>query len=539
VDCGSGGGSGSGTVNSGGATQLAMYSGSGTAVSGDTALTDNGSTLNYSGSGGITATTGTFTGNLTVNGQLQVAGPWVVSSPIPGTTMGPAGTGTSSLGISSDGNFYVSANGGAPQKVATATTSSYFSNLFQEDANDLGEYNATTPQAFHVYSSYTGPSTWQRTSLGFDATDNLAVVKSENSTSSSAPGLGFWIGSSVRWAIDSTSTLKPFANNAINLGTTTLAPQTVYAATSFDTLTQGRENFELCNDATTGTALNFLAVYNGASPGCAVKAGATNTDGVIGVVSNGSGMSGNAVITYRGYVPCSFDGSTVAGDFVVASVTNPGDCHDAGAMRPSGMQVIGRVESTNSGAGTYGIRASLDAPLSTTMSPTAAPWITVNHMSNATVFSSSANKAAFFGVVLPFVKTTSQVTYFVGTADTTNTSANYDLGIYAGTSGGTCTLQAHTGPIAASTSMTAGWHTVNWTSAATLNPGRYYLAVTSAATSSTAVLHGDNAGFTFAGGGSAGSVGNVAVTAGGTLDATRTCPVDSASEAVVPGFLVN
>jgi hypothetical protein len=539
ADCGSGGG-GSGTVNNGGATQLAMYSGNGTAVSGDSALTDTGTTLSYSGSGGISAASGTFSGNLTVNGQLQVAGPWLVSSPIPGTAMAAAGTGTSSLGISNDGNFYVSSNGGSPQKLATAATSSYFSNLFQEDANDLGEYNGTTPQSLRVYSSYMSPSTWQRTSMGFDATDNLAVVRSENSSSSSAPGLGFWIGSSVRWAIDSTSTLKPFANNSINLGSTTFAPQTVYAATSFDTLTQGRQNFELCNDGTAGTSLNFLAVYNGASPACAVKAGALNTDGVIGIVSNGSGTSGNAVITYRGYVQCSFDGSTVAGDYVVPSTTNAGDCHDAGTTRPSGVQVLGRVESTNTGVGTYGIRAALDAPVSVTgVNSTAVPWITVNHMSNATMFSSSANKAAFFGVVLPFVKTTGQVTYYVGTADTTNTSANYDIGIYSGTSGGSCVLQAHTGPVAASTSMTAGWHTVSWVSSVTLNPGRYYLAVTSAATSNTAVLHGDTAGFTFAGGGSAASVGNVSVTAGGTLDATRTCPVDSASEAVIPGFLVN
>ena len=377
--------------------------------------------------------------------------------------------------------------------------------------------------------------------MGFDVADNLAVLRSENSTPSSAPGLGFWIGSSVRWAIDATSTLKPFANNAINLGSTSFAPQTVYAATSFDTLTQGRQNFELCNDSGTGTLLNFLAKYNGANPACAVKAGATDTDGVIGVVSNGSGTSGNAVITYRGFVQCSFDGSTVAGDYVVASVTNAGDCHDAGAARPTGVQVIGRAESTNSGAGTYGIRSMLDSPVNATVPNTnAAPWITVNHMSNATVFSSSANKAAFFGVVLPFVKTTGQVTYFVGTADTTNASSNYDIGIYSGTAGGACTLQAHTGPIAASTSMTAGWHTVSWTGGGvTLNPGRYYLAVTSAATSSTAVLHGDNAGFTFAGGGSVGSVGNVSVTAGGTLDASRTCPNDSPSEAVIPGLMVN
>ena len=130
-------------VNSGTASQLALYSGTGAAVSGDSGLTDNGTTLNYQGIGGISAASGTFSGNLTVNGQLQVAGPWMVSTPIPGTPMAAAGAGTSSLGISNDGNFYISANAGTPQKVATSATSSFFSNLLQEDANTLGEVNGT------------------------------------------------------------------------------------------------------------------------------------------------------------------------------------------------------------------------------------------------------------------------------------------------------------------------------------------------------------------------------------------------------------
>ena len=43
--------------------------------------------------------------------------------------------------------------------------------------------------------------------------------------------------------------------------------------------------------------------------------------------------------------------ATTAGDFVVASTSNAGDCHDAGATRPAGVQVLGRVESTNSSRG--------------------------------------------------------------------------------------------------------------------------------------------------------------------------------------------
>ncbi|HXJ90785.1 MAG TPA: hypothetical protein VMS18_28505 [Candidatus Binatia bacterium] len=131
--CGGGSGGGSGIVNSGNASQIAMYSASGAAVSGDSALTDTGTTLNYSGSGGISASggtfsggvsgsTGTFSGNLSVGGQLIVTGPWLVNSPIPTAGMGAGTTGTSSLGISNDGNFYISANAGTPSQVQTAAS---------------------------------------------------------------------------------------------------------------------------------------------------------------------------------------------------------------------------------------------------------------------------------------------------------------------------------------------------------------------------------------------------------------------------------
>jgi len=136
-----------------------------------------------------------------VNGQLLVAGPWMVSSPIPGTAMAAAGTGTSALGVSNDGNFYVSANGGTPQKVATSATSSFFSNLTQEDANDLGEFNGTNPQGLRVYGTYTNSSNYERTGLGWDATDGYFVLKNENAGTGSQRGIGFWIGSGVRWGL--------------------------------------------------------------------------------------------------------------------------------------------------------------------------------------------------------------------------------------------------------------------------------------------------------------------------------------------------
>jgi hypothetical protein len=529
----------------------------------------------------FSAVGGTFSGNVSIGGQLSVAGPWTVSSPIPGTAMGAASTGTSALGISSDGNFYVSANGGTPQQLSTSATSSFFSNLTQEDANSLGEFNGTNPQNFRAYSSYTNSSTWQRTSMGFDVTDNLAVLRSENSSSGSAPGLGFWIGSSVRWAIDSTSTLKPFLNNSINIGTTTLAPQTVYAATTFDSLTQGRLNFELCNDSSTGTSLNFLAKYNSAAPACVVKAGTSDTDGLLGIVSNGSGTTGNAVITYRGYVQCSFDGSTVAGDFVVASTSNAGDCHDGGGTRPAGVQVLGRVESTNTGIGTYAVRMALDSPAGapiaspaftgTPTAPTASfgtnstqlattalvasgyasGFLTEPIAGNAGVLpSSSANKALLWGLMLTVPVSTSKIMYTVGSnADNTATN-NYDVGLY--NSAGTLVLNLSAGSFHGSSFAAAiGPVTVSWQQGTTLlPPGKYYLAYYSSLTSAPPTLSSPSAtAVTFykgeAGGtGTCGSTqgsGGFSITprSGGILPSSITPPADSPSSgACIPAALI-
>ena len=315
-------------------------------------------------------------GTVTVNGQLQVAGPWMVSSPIPGTAMAAAGAGTSALGISNDGNFYISSNAGTPQKVATTATSSFFSNLFQEDANDLGEYNGTTPQNLHVYSSYTNASTWQRTSLGYDATDNYAVVKSENSTSGAAPGLGFWVNSGLKWVVDASSNFKPWTDQAYNVGSfnstgsgSGLRPGTVYVAgnstsgSGFELGKFANESYELCNDATNGTAINGLAMLT--TGGCAAKPASALVSGAIGIVIANAGTSGVVTLARAGSVYCSFDGSaTVIGDYVVPSSTANGGfyplCHDAGATRPTGTQILGRVLQASSGSAT--VQMFLDMP---------------------------------------------------------------------------------------------------------------------------------------------------------------------------------
>jgi hypothetical protein len=536
------GGGGSGTVNSGTAAQVAMYAANGAAVSGDSALTDSGSTLTYTGSNGIAAASGAFSGNVTVNGQLLVAGPWMVSSPIPGTAMAGAGAGTSALGISNDGNFYISANAGSPQKIATTGTSSFFSNLFQEDANDLGEYNGTTAQNLHVYSSYTNSSTWQRTSLGYDTTDGYAVVRSENSTSGAAPGLGFWVNSGLKWVIDASSNFKPWTDQAYNVGSfnatgsgSGLRPGTVYAAgnsasgSGFELGKFANQSYELCNDTTNGTVVNGLAVLTTA--GCAVKPSSALVSGAIGIVIANAGASGVATIARMGSAYCSFDGTaTVVGDYVVPSNTANLSfyplCHDAGATQPTGTQVLGRVLQASSGSTT--VQMFLDMPGSSVSSSAsyAIPWFTTNTTGTAISFSSTANKAELWGVVLTFPLATTQVTYYVSTAD--NTTNTYDIGVL-NSSGN---IVAHIGNTAGTTfAASTGWKTLNWAASATLQPGKYYLAITSSCTSSCAQVYGgSSAGFTFLGGSSGTSE---SVTAGGTLNSGITIPADNPTEATI------
>jgi len=233
-------------------------------------------------------------------------------------------------------------------------------NVFNPDANTLEEYNGTNPQILRVYATRTDASNYERIGSKWDNADGYFALASENAGTGAQRGIAFLIGSSVRWAVDTTSTFKPFTDNSFNIGSATLRPKTIYAGTSFDISGSGAFTFEPCNDNTTGTSLNFLAKYNGAGSSCAVKAGTSDTDGVIGVVTAAAGTSGNAVVAYRGYAQCSFDGGTTGGDYVVASASNAGDCHDAGATRPVGTQVIGRALSTNASAGTYSVFMSLE-----------------------------------------------------------------------------------------------------------------------------------------------------------------------------------
>ena len=227
-----------------------------------------------------------FATGIAANGNANCSTPNIVQLPETTPPSGIPNWGVFWFDSTKHAPFFIDNSGQAVQLGLT--------NLFNSDpggdaADNLEERNGTNPQNLRVYSSYT-TSAWQRTALGYDATDNYAVVKSENATSASALGLGFWIGSGLKWVVDATGVLKPWTDNQFNLGSDTgNALQSVFAKTSFNTVTKGRNDFEIPNDATTGTTVDKLAVFNTNNPSQAVLASASSTNGVIGVVQGGAG----------------------------------------------------------------------------------------------------------------------------------------------------------------------------------------------------------------------------------------------------------
>ena len=485
---------------------------------------------------------------------------------------------TAPTGIANYGIFWFDQTCHCPKVISNAGAAVQLglTNMFNADPNTVEEYNGLTAQALRVYGTRTDASNYERVGLKWDAADSYFVVAAENAGTGAQRGVGFLIGTTLRWGVAPDSTLKPFSDNFYSIGTTTLRPKTVYAATSFDISTGGALTFEMANEGTTGTSLNFLAKLTGA-PSTAVKAATSDTSGVVGVVSGGSGTTGNAIITYEGYAVCSFDGSVTSGDYVQISSSNAGDCHDAGASYPSGGQVLGRVLQTVGGAGTYNIyffgpeyqgglsataAATTYAPLASpalTGTPTAptpstsdnstkiattayvqaqgfvpsdsTPWFTQPTATGAVSFLTTSNVAKLYGVVYssPTALVTTKVVYNVSTADTG--SNTYDIGIL-NSSG---VVVAHIGPTSSATfAGTTGWKTVNWTGSATITRGKYYLAITTNCTASCAQIIGSSTsvGLTFAGGVSE------SVSSGGTLSGTITIPADSYTATTVPTWVV-
>lgn len=101
------------------------------------------------------------------------------------------------------------------------------------------------------------------------------------------------------------------------------------------------------NATSTGTTVATLTKLTGVNT-AVIAATTDNKNGqIVGIAVSGAGTSGSVTLMQEGAALCLFDPtSVVQNDFVTASSTVAGSCHDAGSTLPGdGSQVLGRVAS--------------------------------------------------------------------------------------------------------------------------------------------------------------------------------------------------
>lgn len=114
--------------------------------------------------------------------------------------------------------------------------------------------------------------------------------------------------------------------------------------------------FFCVNNGATGTTVNLLVKDDGAAASKCVNAATTDTAAILGVAlpafsdgAYGPGTTGNVLVGTSGKFSCLFDATAVTeGDYVQISSTVAGNCHDAGASRPTSGQIIGKAASSGS-----------------------------------------------------------------------------------------------------------------------------------------------------------------------------------------------
>lgn len=267
----------------------------------------------------------------------------------------------------------------------------------------------------------------------------------------------------------------------------------------------------------------------------------TGTVTSIGLTVNGGSSSGalaitGSPITTSGTLNLGWTGAN--GDVMTFGASNAP--MDSGtlltALAPLASPTFtGTPAAPTAALGTNTTQLASTAFVAAATTPATNPWFPIGPISTATQgVMVAGNVAAVMGFYLDRPLTTSQVQYEIGSiAD--NTAATYDIGLYTGTSGGTCTRVASLGPIAGTTFApgTTAYHTISWTQGSvTFSPGRIYTAFTSSQPTQGSIA-------SFFGGASAANTyaysTGVAITTGGTLPATFTCPTDGTTGATISG----
>jgi hypothetical protein len=285
-------------------------------------------------SGTLTIGGSSYAGSTWYNSTSNAVKYWNGSSVV---AVGSGGGGTQTLTI---GNIFV----GNGSNVATGVALSGDATLNSSGTITVTKLqgtsvSATVPTSGQILQ-YNG-SSWYPTSLtvglGYTPVNKAGDTMSGTLT---VPSNGFTIGT------------NQFVAASGNIGIGTTNPGATLDVNG-SVLLEGTNalSTQIANGAG-GTTLNKLAIL---SSGDAVVAGTSNTIGVLGVVVGNAGTTGSANIAQTGQASCIFDGATTAGDYVTASTTTGGDCHDSGATYPTAGQVMGRVLSTHGSGGTYGM----------------------------------------------------------------------------------------------------------------------------------------------------------------------------------------
>jgi len=107
--------------------------------------------------------------------------------------------------------------------------------------------------------------------------------------------------------------------------------------------------YRVANSNWAGTGIHKLAILSNETKVTVATTGSST--GVVGLVVNSAGTTGDATILVMGPGICMFDGPTTAGHYFQASGNIAGDCHDAGPARSQSHQNLGLITQSIGGEG--------------------------------------------------------------------------------------------------------------------------------------------------------------------------------------------
>lgn len=133
-----------------------------------------------------------------------------------------------------------------------------------------------------------------------------------------------------------------------------------YDSNGFDVAGTGRYQWQLPNNAATGTTLNKLACNDGSNKAIICSHTTSTTNDPLGVAVNGfngaaPGTTGNTAICNIGFCTITFDNAATSGHYAQESSSVDGDLSDVGATVPTNGQATYYINASNSGAGTNGV----------------------------------------------------------------------------------------------------------------------------------------------------------------------------------------